>query len=180
MSIHTLSSLIDIYGCRCKLLLCYGQIEHHVCAVVKSTCLDLGVYFIWWWMIFSVKIIWSLVCVFVRVFLCVQESGYLTLDLSLIVRMCCLPEESPTLSLNVRNSVSMKSSLMMQTQIHNTYTINQYPFTHKCTHNRQQPSSIINHSSSAALLRHQLCLWIYHNMMILHQATAWHPSPAEL
>ncbi len=77
---------------------------------------------------------------------CVQERTCLTLDLSLIVRMCCLPEESSAFSLSVWNAVSMKSSLKMDA--HNAYTINHRPFTEKGTQNAvnwQQPSSIINH-----------------------------------
>lgn len=65
------------------------------------------------------------------VFPSMQQAMSLTLDLSLTVRMCCLPEESSAFSLSVWNSVSMKSSLKMEAR----NTINQHPFTEKGTHN---------------------------------------------
>jgi len=84
---------------------------------------------------------------------------FLTFVLSLIVRMCCRPGVSSALSFNVRNSMSRKSILKMNTH---AYTINQSIYSQRKVH-----ITILTHSSNqlslitASIRRHQLHLEMY-------------------
>lgn len=152
MSLHTLSSLTQIWGCRCKSLMCYWQIEHPACVWGKSACLDRD----WWRVNIEPQrnplgnaqfLPWQWAA---RGFLC----ACLTFGLSLTVRRCCRPEESSAFSCNVWNAVSIKSSLKMEVahmhpHTHTHRAVNQHPFREKGKHNSvkwQQPSVVVNHA----------------------------------
>lgn len=155
MSLHTLSSLTQIWGRRCKSLICYRQIERPLAfrenrpvwietgdgSTSSRSVLHLAMHN---FRCDNGPCVGSCVCV------CVC----LTFDLSLMVRMCCRPEESSPFSCNVWNAVSIKSSLKMEAAHTSTHpytqrAINQHLFTEKGKHNsvkRHQPSVVVNHA----------------------------------
>lgn len=122
-SLYTLSSLPQIRGPDVNHWFAISQIEWPICVKWSQTRIWIGWISTSRWTTFHVimnhfyqedDLVMNADCVFSYT----KVGDTLTLDLRLMVRMCCRPEESSAFILNIWNWVSMKSSLRIETYKH--------------------------------------------------------------